>query len=141
MLIQKLHTKISFHVATTEAIIFKRKKKQLECDLNLKLCGKKLKPSNYVRYYNYLIWSHNIYYLNQKLAKANAIMLYKLCNFVNGTTIKSIYYAIFHSHLTFACTAWDQNLNSKHHKSLLQKKAIQMISFASFDAQKLTIFS
>ena len=40
--------KISLNVAKTEVVIFKRKKKQLDCDLNLKLCGKKLKPSNYV---------------------------------------------------------------------------------------------
>ena len=42
--------KISLHVAKTEVVIFRRKKKQLDCDLNLKLCRKKLKPSNYVRY-------------------------------------------------------------------------------------------
>ena len=42
--------KISLIVAKTEVVIFRRKKKQLDCDLNLKLCGKKLEPSNYVRY-------------------------------------------------------------------------------------------
>ena len=38
--------RISLNVAKTD-IIFRRKKKHLDCDLNLKLCGKKLKPSNY----------------------------------------------------------------------------------------------
>ena len=33
--------RISLNVAKTEAVIFKRTKKQLYCDLNLKLCGKK----------------------------------------------------------------------------------------------------
>ena len=42
--------KISLNVSKTEVVIFRRKKKQLDCDLNLKLCGKKLKPSNYVLY-------------------------------------------------------------------------------------------
>ena len=54
--------RISLNVAKTEVVIFRRKKKQLDCDLNLKLRGKKLKPSNYVRYLGiyldeYLNWS------------------------------------------------------------------------------------
>ena len=37
-------------MANNEVVIFRRKEKQLDCDLNLKLYGKKLKTSNYVRY-------------------------------------------------------------------------------------------
>ena len=53
---------ISLNVTKTEVVIFRRKKKQLDCDLNLKVCGKKIKPSNYVRYLGiyldeYLNWS------------------------------------------------------------------------------------
>ena len=57
-------------------------------------------------------------------------MLWKLRHYVNEATIKSIYYAIFHSHLSYVCTAWGQNLNPKHHINLLLKNAIQIISFA-----------
>ena len=32
---------ISLNVAKTEVVIFRRKKRQIDCDLNLKLCGKK----------------------------------------------------------------------------------------------------
>ena len=43
-LIQWLHAnKISLNVAKTEVIIFRRKKKQLDFDLNLKICGKNSK--------------------------------------------------------------------------------------------------
>ena len=119
---------ISLNVAKTEVVIFRRKKKDLDCDLNLKLCGKKLKPSNYVRYLGIYLdeslnWSPHINHLSQKFVKAND-MLCKLWHFVNVATIKSIYYAIFHSHLSYVCTAWGQNLNSKHHINLLQKKAM-----------------
>ena len=82
----------------------------------------------------------HINHLSQKLVKANA-MLCKLQHFVNVATIKSICYAIFHPHLSFVCTAWSQNLNSKHCQNLLEKKAIQIISFASFDAHTLPIFA
>ena len=126
--------RISLNVAKTEVAIFRRKKKCLDCDLNLKLCGKKVKPSNYARYLGiyldaYLSWSPHINHLSQKLVKANA-MLCKLGHLVNVVTIKSIYYAIFHSHFSYFCIAWGQNLNSKHPINLLQKKAMLIISFA-----------
>ena len=81
-----------------------------------------------------------INHFSQKLVKANA-MLYKLQHFVNAATTKSIYYAIFHSHLSYVWTAWGQNLNSKHRINLLQKKAMRIISFASFNAHTLPIFA
>ena len=137
--------RISLNVTKTEVIIFRKKKKHLDCDLNLKFCRKKLKPSNYIRYLGiyldeYLNLSPHINHLSQTLVKANA-MLCKLWHFVNIATIKSIYYAIFHSHLSYVCTAWSQNLNSKYRINLLQKKAMQIISFASFDAHTLPIFA
>ena len=50
-LIQWLHAnKISFNTAKTEVIICKRKKKQLDFDLNLKICRNKLQTSSYVKY-------------------------------------------------------------------------------------------
>ena len=106
---------ISLNVAKTEVVIFRRKKKHLDCDLNLKLCGKKIKPSNYVRYLGiyldeYLNWSTNINHLSQQLVRANAVLC-KLRHFVNVATIKSIFFIpIFH--------------NSKHRITLLQKKAM-----------------
>ena len=107
--------KISLNVAKTKLIIFRRKRNQLEFDLNLKIRGKKLQASSYVKYlgiylYEYLYWSPHMNHLSHKLVKVNA-MLCKLRHYVNEVTIKSIYYAIFHSHLSYVCTAWGQNLN------------------------------
>ena len=88
----------------------------------------------------YLNWAHHINYLGQKLVTASA-MLCKLRHFVNIATMKSIYYAIFHSHLSYVCTAWGQNLNSEHRINLAQKEAMRIISFASFDDHTLPIFA
>ena len=63
---------------------------------------------------------------------------YKNC-IVNEATIKSIYYAIFNSHLSYVCT-WGQNLNPKHCRNLLQKKHMWIICFACYDAHSLPIF-
>ena len=68
-------------------------------------------------------------------------MLCKLHHYVNEATIKSIYYAIFHSHLSYVCTAWGQNLNPKHRINSPQKKAIRIISFFQYDAHTLPIFA
>ena len=71
-LIQWLHAnKISLNVAKTEVIIFRRKKKQLDFDLNLKICGKKLQASSYVKYLGiyldqYLDWSPHVNHLSHK---------------------------------------------------------------------------
>ena len=68
-------------------------------------------------------------------------MICKLRDSVSVVTNKLIYYDIFHSHISYVCTAWGQNLNSKHHINLLQEKAMRIISFASFDPHSLPIFA
>ena len=70
-------------------------------------------------------------------------MLYKhkLRHYVNQATIKSIYYTISYSHLSYFCTAWGQNLNPKHSINLLQKKAMRKISFVRYGAHTLPIFA
>ena len=70
-------------------------------------------------------------------------MLYKhkLRHYVNQATIKSIYYTISYSHLSYFCTAWGQNLNPKHSINLLQKKAMRKISFVHYGAHTLPIFA
>ena len=99
-LIQWLHAnKISLNVAKTEVIIFRRKKKQLHFDLNLKLRGKKLQALSYVKYLGlyldeYLSWSPHTTHFSYKLVKAN-VMLCKLYHYVNEATFKSIYYPTF----------------------------------------------
>ena len=90
-------------MAKTEGAIF-GKRKQLVCDLNLKLCGKELKSFHHLRYLgiyidNYLIWSP-CYHLSQKLVKVDA-MFCKLHQFVIEATIKSIFYAVFHLQLLY----------------------------------------
>ena len=80
-LIQWLHAnKISLNDAKTEVIIFRRRKKQLDFDLNLKICGKTFQASSYVKYLSiyldeHLRWSPHMNHLSHKLVKANAMHL------------------------------------------------------------------
>ena len=70
--------------------------------------------------------------LSMKLNKEKA-MLCKIRQQANETTLRSIYYAIFQSHLSHVCTAWDQNIKYNHQIRILQRKAIRIIFFSDFN--------
>ena len=88
----------------------------------------------------HLDWSPHINHLSHKIVKANATHC-RLFHYVNEVAITSIYYVIFYFHLSYVCSAEGQNLNPKHCTNLLQKKAMQIISFAHYDAHTLPIFA
>ena len=74
-----------------------------------------------------------------KLVKANA-MLSKICYFVNETALWSIYFAIFSSHLSYACTAWGQSIVPSHRVWILQRNAPRIIYFSKFNNHTTQIF-
>ena len=75
-----MQTKFLLMFLKSEVIIFRRKKKHPDFDLNLKICGEKLQASRYVKYVGiyldeYRDWSPHINHLSHKLVKANAMLL------------------------------------------------------------------
>ena len=97
-----------------------------------------VQASSYIKYLGicldeYLDCYTHVNHLSHKLVKANATLC-KLCHYVNEATIKSVYYAIFHSHHSDVCTACGLNLKVKLPINLLQKKAIRITGFAQYDA-------
>ena len=75
-------SKISWNVDKTEMILFKPIKKYLDCQLKLKLNGKRLDQTSLVKYLgikidHYLNWQDHVNNIAIKLNKANA-MLYKV---------------------------------------------------------------
>ena len=84
--------KISLNVKKTELVIFKHKKKKLECPLRIKLSRKRLYPSNSIRYLSVKIdenlnWKDHIHNIATRLNRANAL-LFKIRNYVNFNTLK-----------------------------------------------------
>ena len=65
-----------------------------------------------------------------KLNKANA-KLSKLRHVLDIKTLRSVYYAIFESHLCYASLLWAQNTNSVKRIHLLQKKSLRKMFFQS----------
>ena len=99
------------------------------------MCGKKLYPSHHVKYLGvyldkYLHWAIHVSQLCVKRVKANA-MLSKIRYFVNKTTLRSIYFAIFNPHSSYTCTTWLQSLVPSHRVCILGK-----ICFAKFNDHK-----
>ena len=63
-----------------------------------------------------------------KLNRANAL-LYSVRNFFNRHILRSIYFAIFDTHINYANVIWDQNLNAMSRSNILQKKALRIMNF------------
>ena len=81
-------------------------KKQLVHGLEIKLNNKKHYQTDSVKYLGihldkFLTWKHQVNDLPIKLNKAN-ITLSKIRHYVDIKTLKSIYHAIFESHLSYA---------------------------------------
>ena len=91
-------------------VIFKSNQKKFEGDLKIKLCGKRLYPTESIKYLGVKI-DTNKYHVNDlsiKLNRANAL-LFKMRKRVSLKILKSIYFEIFDSYLSYCCLAWAQN--------------------------------
>ena len=67
-------------------------------------------------------------------------MLYKVRDFVGGGILKSIYYALFESHIHYACNIWGQNVCTINRLFILQKKALRLIHFKESNASTVPLF-
>ena len=97
---------ISLNVDKTELAIFKHQRKKLDTEIKIKLNRKRLYPSQSVRYLGIKIdqnlnWKDHINDIAVKLNRPNAL-LFKIRNFVSVTILKTIYFAIFDSHINYA---------------------------------------
>ena len=118
------------NVGKTEVILFNPKNKQLNTDLNLKLCSKPLYITTHVWYLGILIdvklncntHTNNIV---SKLITGNSIFS-KLRYYVNKEILATIYFALFHSYLiTYATTVWGQTRIPQKRITAHQKKSIK----------------
>ena len=118
--------KISVNVKKTETIIFKSRRKKFEGVIKLKLNRQRLHSFNNVKYLGIKIdenlkWRHHFNEVSSKLVMANAI-LFKIRNYLNPKILRSIYFAIFESHLNYSSLVWAQDPCSIKRLIILQKK-------------------
>ena len=67
-------------------------------------------------------------------------MFYKARDFVNGNILKSIYCALFESHINYACIMWGRNICAINHLYILQKITFRIISFKECIAHSSLLF-
>ena len=113
-------------------VIFKSKQKKLEGDLKIKLCGKRLYPTESIKYLGVkidtnLTWQHHVNDLSIKLNRGKAL-LFKIGKYVTLKTLRFIYFAIF-DYLSYCYRAWAQNVCTIQRILILQKKAVRSINF------------
>ena len=125
--------KISLNAKKTEYILFRHKQKLVDFNLKIKLNGKKLYSSSYIKYLGIFLdenlnWKKHISILSSKLRRANGALA-KLRHFVPTKTLTSVYYAIFNSHLSYGSQIWGQNQNTVTTRIFtLQKSAIRIMN-------------
>ena len=140
-----LANKISLNCSKTE-IIFFHKPGQLSPDLKIKINGNRIFPSKYIKYLGIyldetLSFSHHCNILAKKLTRANG-MLCIARHYIPKDELKSIYHAIFSSHMIFGSQIWGQSCNT-HTKNVfkLQNRALRIINFADFRANSNPLYN
>ena len=116
----------------------------MDFNLKNKINGKRIYEINSMKYLgiridNKLNWKAHINNIALKLIRANA-MLYKVRDFVDAGILKSIYHALFESHIHYACIIWGQNMCTINRLFILQKKALRLIHFKERNAHTAPLF-
>ena len=114
-------------------LIFKSKLKKFEGDLKIKLSGKRLYPTESLKYLGVKIdtnlsWQYHVHDLSVKPNRTN-LLLFKMRKYVSCKILRSIYFAIFDSYLSYCYLPWAQNCSTIQRIVILHKKDIRIINF------------
>ena len=130
--------KISLNVDKTELLLFRCPNKPINYDMRIKIDGRRLYPSAYVKYLGILIdshldWSYHTKSLASRLSRASG-MLAKARHYVDKKILRNLYFGIFSSVMTYGSQIWGQNQNIHVRRiTKLQNKAMRIINFSNFD--------
>ncbi len=137
--------RLSLNVDKTEFIVFRPPKRQLNQRIVLKLNGTKIYESQKIKYLGVILdprlcWNHHINELSKKLNRAIG-MIYKIRCDCTKEVLLSLYFSIFHSHITYGLSVWGKS-NDRYLTKIytLQKKVIRAITFSDFNAHTAPIF-
>ena len=129
--------RLSLNVGKTEFIVFRPSRKSLSKRIILTINRTKIHESTKIKYLGIILdqrlsWRDHINELSKKLGRAIS-MLYKARHFCTLHVIKTLYYSIFNSHITYGLPVWGYANDIYLNKIIkLQKKAIRAISFSSY---------
>ena len=127
-----------------QKLFYSNRQELTDVSLKLKLNGKRLYPTNSVKYLGINIdenlnWKQQISDIAIKLNKGNGI-LSKLRHFIDRKTLKTICHVIFEPHLYYSSLVWAQNSNSIKRLFVLQKKSLRIKYFLNHNAHISLLF-
>ena len=139
-----LANKISLNCDKTEVIFF-HKPGSIVPNIKIRMNGIRILPSNHIKYLGLYLdetlnGSFHCDILTKTLKRANG-MLAKARHYISNDDLKSLYFAIFSSHLSYGSQIWGQvsnNFNDRIFK--LQNRALRIISFSDFRADCTPIY-
>ena len=139
-----LANKISLNCDKTEVIFFHKPGERVP-DLKIKMNGHRIYPSKSIKYLGIYLdetlnGSFQTKTLASKLKRANG-MLCKARHYIPSDELRTLYYAIFSSHLIYGSQIWGQVTNSFNKKIFkLQNRALRIISFSDFRCDSNPIY-
>ena len=112
-------------------VIFKSKQKNFAGGLKIKLSGKRIYPTESVKYLGVKIdtklsCQYHVNDLSVKLNRANDL-LFKMRKYVSCKLLRSIYFAVFD--LSYCCLVWTQNCSTIQRIVILQKSLLELLIF------------
>ena len=126
--------KISLNSGKTKLIIFTSKNKNITKNMNFRTGGQKINIICNTKHLGltldkHLTFKYHLENLKLKLNRANCL-LSKIRYFVKFPLLRTIYYAIFDTHLRYGCQIWGQN-QCKIVQAIkrTQNKALRLLNF------------
>ena len=126
--------KISLNTKKAEILLFRAQKTIIKKNINFRFSGQKRNIMKEAKYLGmvmdeHLTFKNNMDTVKLKLKRENGLLA-KLRHYVNPILLRTIYFAIFESHLRYGCQLWGQT----QRKLLLniekiQNKALRIINF------------
>ena len=138
--------RLSLNVDKTEFIVFRPPRCKLDNRFTLKLNQKNLFESTKIKYLGMILdsslsWRHHIFELRKKLSRAIGILYKMKKSNCPQNILLSLYHSLFHSHMGYGLCLYglaDEQYTSKIF--LMQKRAIRIISNASYTAHTKPLF-
>ena len=124
-------------------LVFRDPRKKIDFELKIKIDGKKIIASKFVKYLgiyldNHLSWQKQEQDMRSRLSRA-AGMLCKIRHYVNFDTLKMVYYGIFASILNYGSLVWGQHSRIVKEKNGKISSTLNFI-FKTSKPRKLYIF-
>ena len=137
---------LTLNVKKSNFITFKSHKKQLIRQMNLTLSGNELQRVEESKFLGiitdqHLTWKNPIDYITKKIIRTTGLLC-RIRFYVNQTHLKMLYNSLIYPYLHYGNIVWANNHPTRLDKLFkLQKKVLRIITFSSYTAPSLLLFT